>query len=296
MTFKIPFSFEDVEIQRRKVKNLKFYFKRNKDSKLHSYLSDADVNVTREEYLAICFKGAAYAFGILFVFFFASFLILGINGFWYSLLYSFLLALLFSGFMLFSRLIYPKVYCMRKQSEIERNLISALGDMLVQLNSGIPLFSILVNLSNSDYGELSREFKKAVKKINAGLPQIEVIEALGERNSSIYFKRTLWQISNGLRSGSDLAIVIQDSINSLNEEQLIQIQNYGNKLNPLIMFYMLISVILPALAITFLTIISSMIDLPEVVTILMFLGMFVFVIIIQVMFLGVIKSARPSLL
>ena len=35
--------------------------------------------------------------------------------------------------------------------------------MLVQLNSGIPLFDILTNISNSNYGELSLEFKKAVK-------------------------------------------------------------------------------------------------------------------------------------
>ena len=82
----------------------------------------------------------------------------------------------------------------------------------------------------------------------------------------------------------------------MNEEQLIQIQNYGNKLNPSIMFYMLSTIILPALAITFLTIISSMINLNKFTTMGMFAGLFVFVVVMQVMFLGVIKSIRPSLL
>ena len=78
--------------------------------------------------------------------------------------------------------------------------------------------------------------------------------------------------------------------------QLIQIQNYGNRLNPLIVFYMLIAIIVPSLSVTFLTIISSLIGLNANTTTLVFLGLFVFVILIQIMFLGIIKSKRPSLL
>jgi hypothetical protein len=74
-----------------------------------------------------------------------------------------------------------------------------------------------------------------------------------------------------------MAIVVEDSMKALSEEQLIQIQNYGNKLSPLIMFYMLISVIIPALSITFLTIISSMVGMPKNMTMLLFAGLFVFV-------------------
>ena len=93
-----------------------------------------------------------------------------------------------------------------------------------------------------------------------------------------------------------MSIVVKDSLKTLNEEQLIQIQNYGNKLNPLIVLYMLIAVIIPALSITFLTIISSMINLPSNMAMLVFIGLFVFVILVQIMFLGMVKSRRPSLL
>jgi pilus assembly protein TadC len=293
MSFKIPFSLGSLDLQKKSVKNLKFYFGRKKESQLQIYLTNADVNISREEYLAICYKSFVYSFVILFILSGFVFYFAGLGNFIYlSLGFS----IVFSGFILFSRLVYPKVYSTRKERDIEKNLIPALQDMLVQLNAGVPLFSLLVNISSSGYGELSMEFKKAVKKINAGMPQIEVIETTGDRNSSLYFKRTLWQISNGLRAGSDISIVIEDSIRSLNEEQIIQIQNYGNKLNPLIMFYMLITVILPSLAITFLTLIASMVNLPQMITVLMFMSMFVFVVIIQIMFLGVIKSVRPSLL
>jgi len=123
-----------------------------------------------------------------------------------------------------------------------------------------------------------------------------VVEEIGDKNPSIYFRRALWQISNGMRAGSDISIVIKDTIKSLNEEQLIQIQNYGNKLNPMIMFYMLSSVILPALAITFLTVITSLVNVSSQTAQLFFFMLFIFVMFIQVMFLGVIKSIRPSLL
>ena len=91
-------------------------------------------------------------------------------------------------------------------------------------------------------------------------------------------------------------ILDKESIKNLNGEQLIQIQNYGNKLNPLIMFYMLISVIIPALSVTFLTVISSLINLGATSTISLFIAVFVGVGIIQITFLGIIKSVRPSLL
>ena len=119
---------------------------------------------------------------------------------------------------------------------------------------------------------------------------------MSDATSSVFFKRTLWQISNGMKAGSDMSIVIEDSRSVLQGEQAIQIQNYGNKLNPLVMFYMLSSVIIPALSITFLTIISSMIGLDTTTVKIIFSALFAFVLFIQIMFLGVIKSARPNLL
>lgn len=291
--FKVPFTFSDLDKLKKKSHFFKRYFRYKPKSKIQVYLNNSDTGISREEYLGICLRGAFLFFIIVYLF---STTLLFFTGVERSFLLAVPLAFVFSGFIFFSQEIYPKIYSTKKQRDIERNLIPALEDMLVQLNSGVPLFSILVNLSMAEYGFLSNEFRKAVRRINAGLPQMDVLEELGEKNSSVFFRRALWQISSGLRAGSDISIVISESIKALNEEQLIQIQNYGNKLNPLIMFYMLISVIIPALSITFLTIISSMVNLPELTTMLLFVSLFVFVVLIQIMFLGMIKSVRPSLL
>lgn len=293
MKFKIPFTIEQPEILKRKSQKFKLLKFMNRSLKIKNYLDNAEVKLTQEEYLNIVSRSFVLSFFFMYILSTTILVLLKIS---LPYLIGLAIALLFSIFVSFSQLNYPRLYDLRRVRNVEKNLIPALGDMLVQLNSGVPLFNILVNLSSSDYGELSEEFKKAVKKINAGLPQLEVLEKIGEKNSSIYLKRTLWQIGNGMRAGSDISIIINESIKYLGEEQIIQIQNYGNKLNPLIMFYMLSSVILPALAITFLTIISSMIGLSKITTTLLFISLFVFVIIIQVMFLGMIKSIRPNLL
>ncbi len=292
MKFHIPFTIANTEKLKR---SSRFLIVKNKKSRsrLREYLKNCDIPLTAEEYKAIRARSLIIFFLFFYILSSSAFVLLNVSS---AFVLSFGVAILFSFFIFFSQSVYPKVYDNKRVRNIERNLIAGLEDMLVQLNSGIPLFNIIVNISASDYGELSDEFRKAAKKINAGFPQIEVLEELGEKNSSKLFKRTLWQMSNGMRAGSDISIVIKENVKSLYEEQLLQIQTYGNKLNPLIMFYLIISVILPALSITFLTILASMLGLPQLIAIMMFMGLFVFVVLVQIIFLGTIRSIRPTLI
>ena len=293
MKFRIPFATQNIEKLKSRSKFFASKFRYKKDSKLTGYLKGVGVNLTRKEYLGIVLR----SFVNLFLFTFALVTVaLGFVGVNFFYLISFGVAFLFSGFIAFSQLAYPRVFVMKREKDMEKNLIFALEDILIQLNSGIPLFNILTSISASDYGELSVEFKKAVKRISAGEPEAEVLADIGQNNHSVFFKRALWQISNGLNTGSDMAGIIKESIKTLNDEQLIQIQDYGNKLNPLIMMYMLASVIVPALSVTFITIVASMMGLEENLTIGIFVGLFIGVFFFQIMFLGIIKSKRPSLL
>lgn len=175
-------------------------------------------------------------------------------------------------------------------------MLSALNSILIQLNSGIPIFNVLATIANEDYGEISKEFKAAVKQINAGKPESAAIEEIAARNPSPFFRRALWQISNGIRTGTDLQIVLKEVISSISDEQIIQIQKYGSQLNPLAMLYMLIAVILPSLGISFLVILSSFTSLNSFTTKFAFWILFGIFLILQVIFLGIIKTKRPTLL
>jgi len=207
-----------------------------------------------------------------------------------------LVSLIFSLFVFFQQVMYPKLYSNKRVKDTERNLFAALQNMLVQLNSGVPMFDVLVSVSKGDYGEVSNEFARAVKRINTGEPQVEVLREIAAVNPSLFFRRAIWQIVNGMKAGSDLSKVLEESINALSEEQVIQIQKYGGQLSPLAMFYMLVAVIIPALGMTFLIIISSFISLSVSTTKLIFWGLYGIVLFFQIMFMGIIRTRRPTLL
>lgn len=290
--FKIPFSILPIKhlrifsaLFRGLSENLKKFF-----PSLNLTLKQADLRYNEEDYISLCLAATS----IFFIFLtFVLFLIL--SAFQGNLLIAPLVSFFISIFVFIQQIIYPKLIANKRIRELERNLMPALQNMFVQLKSGIPLFDILVNISNSNYSEVSKEFKKSVKEINTGTPQIESLESLIAYNPSLFFRRVIWQIVNGMKSGSDMADVIQQNISSLSEQQLIQIQNYGSQLNPLAMFYMLIAVILPSLGITLLIILISFLNLQEYLIKVLFSGLYIFVLFFQIMFIGLIKTRRPNL-
>jgi len=262
-----------------------------KQKKLKIYLSQSEIKLTPKEYVSMCLTSSLFLF-----IFFSLLLILFLSKTDINIAAIIFIVLIFSIFIFIQQMTYPKLRSSRKIKDIERNLIPALQNMLVQLNSGIPLFNVLSTISDSDYGAISEQFRIAIRKINAGQPQTKVLEELARKNQSLHFRRTMWQIINGMKTGGDMVDVIESSLQNLSEEQVIQIQKYGAQLNPLAMFYMIMAVILPSLGITFIIILSSFLSLSEITTKFIFWGMLAIVFFFQLMFMGIIKTRRPNLL
>lgn len=189
-------------------------------------------------------------------------------------------------------LFYPKLYVNRKIRNIEKNLPTALHHLLIEIRSGVPLYNSLVSVSQSKYGALSAEIRKAVNEINTGKSEISSLEILARENPSLYFRRVMWQIVNSLKSGADIGDTIKILVDSLQEDQRIAIKKYGSSLNPLALMYMLFAVIFPTLGITFLLVISSFIGIGFDIE-FMLLGILGFLLIFQFMIIGLIKSRRP---
>lgn len=246
-----------------------------------------------KEYLSMCIISTFFFFAFIFIFLF---FILGTIGLENYVLIAITASVIFSLFVFLQQVMYPRIMIQKRVRDLERNLLPVLQNILVQLNSGVPLFDILVNISSSDYGAISEEFTRAVKEINAGRPQIDALEEMASKNPSLYFRRSVWQLVNGMKSGADMGGVIKEVIHSLSEEQVIQIQKYGGQLNPLAMFYMLVAIIAPSLGVTFVMVISSFVSPSETFTKMIFWGIFAFAVFFQIMFLGMIKSRRPNLL
>lgn len=254
-------------------------------------LRQTDLDLRKKDYLSLCFASFFYNLlffsGLIFVLTFVVLQIEVIN----SALISSLVAISFSFFAFFIQLYYPTVKALRKERKTKEELIFALRNMLVRLRAGVPVYQAMMGVSEEDFGIVSKEFEKTVGQIEKGKSQLEALEDMAIRNPSKYFKRVIWQISNSIRSGANVADTIATMVRNLSQEQLIEIRNYGNTLSPIAMMYMMVSVIIPTLGTTMMIILGSFLGLniPKIG----FYGVIVLVVFLQFVFLSIIKSSRP---
>lgn len=191
----------------------------------------------------------------------------------------------------FTVVFYPKVLGTKRTRSIDDSLIPALRHLLIDLRSGVPLFQAMTSVS-AGYGQVSNEFRKMVREMNAGVSQADVINDAGKRISSFRFRRVLWQLNNALRVGSDIAATLDALVTELTQERVDDIRRYGQELNPWIMMYMIGGVVIPSLGITMLIVILSFLNIPvpKLVFPAIWCGLFLF----QVFFISFVKSRRPA--
>jgi len=201
-------------------------------------------------------------------------------------------------FMAFATLFYirkyPSLLIQRHVRDIERNLLFALRHFYIQVKSGVSIFDAMTSVAAGDYGAVSQEFKLAIRRINSGTSMESVLEDVALKNPSKFFRRTIWQISNGIKAGSDISSLLHAVVDSISAEQRIAIRKYGSQLNPLTLVYMMVAVVMPSLGVTFLLVMSSFSGL--VISETMFWMILALLGIFQFMFVGIIKSKRPNLI
>ncbi len=187
---------------------------------------------------------------------------------------------------------YPKLLAKKKIRNLDENLPHALHHLLIQIRSGVPLFNCLVSISKSGYGQLSKEFERAVNEINTGKSEVQSMEVLARENPSLYFRRVMWQLVNALKSGADVGSTIKEIVDNLAVEQTMAIKKYGAQLNPIAMLYMVFCVIMPTMGITFLLVLGSFVGLSINMEYIL-MGILGFLVFFQFMLIGMIKSKRP---
>ncbi len=264
-------------------------------------LKQADIDADAEEYAAIMIFGFIFYFflftGIcsflLGKFITATHIILGVT------IPEFLLLGvtigLVAAFLIFIQMsMYPKIQIKKKVRAIESNLVYALRTMLVQIKSGISLFNVLTMVAGGKYGQLSEEIKEAVDEINTGVAEEAALQRIATENPSPYLRKVVWQLVNGMKAGADVSDVLSESVASMTREQEIEIQRYGSNLRVLSLVYLMIGVIIPALGLTFLIVLGSF---PKIeITEFTFWALLGFIVLAELMYLGIIKSRRPSLM
>ncbi|MCD4666476.1 type II secretion system F family protein [archaeon] len=197
---------------------------------------------------------------------------------------------LFLFFFFLNRL---KVKINKRIKEIDQDIVFAGRFLLIELSAGVPLFSAMVNVARS-YKRIGKHFEEIIKRVEVGIPIEEALSQVIDITPSANFRKMMWQVMNSLRTGSDVAKALDSIIDQIQREQLIQIRIYNKKLNPLVMFYLMIAVIVPSLGITIIALLSTLLGIN--LSLGSLLGIAIAIAFMQFLFYSIIKSSRPGIL
>lgn len=195
----------------------------------------------------------------------------------------------FAFFILLLR--YPKIIAGKKSEQIDKHLLFALKDLLLEVSSGVSLYNAIINVANSGYGIVSEEFKKAARNVKTGMSLNAALEKLAVESSSDYMRRTIWQLVNTLKAGASLKGALQSIISELSITQHTKIKNYSQELNLWSLIYMLFAVAIPTIGSTMLIILSSFAGFG--VSKAAFIIFITICFFIQLALIGFVKTRRP---
>ncbi|MFA6490232.1 MAG: type II secretion system F family protein [Candidatus Micrarchaeia archaeon] len=256
-------------------------------------LRSIGVTYAPENYCAVAFF-SALIWGLIIGFFLA--LVLSRVSFIQPMLRVFLLlllALMTTAFFLLLHLFYPRMIAKNVAERIDRELIFAMRDLLIQLSSGVPLFNAIENVANSNYGYVSREFTIIATHVKGGASLLDEVEAMAVRTQSEYLKKTAWQMATAIRSGSNVTSTIKGVVKMLVDYQFTLTKSFNAELNFIVLIYLMVSSVLPTIGTTVLVIFSvfGMLGVtPEVFMILVGISFFG-----QAAVIGYVKLKRPNL-
>ncbi len=207
------------------------------------------------------------------------------------LLLIFFLPFIFSWFLFVT---YPRRIVYERGKEVDKKLAYGLREMIIQVKSGVPIYTAIKNIAKGDFGGLSEEFMRIVRDVESGVPLPEALENSALRVESKFYRNMIWAIVGSLRAGTDVSESLIEILRGLVNEQKIAIKNYAQSLNPMILMYMMVSIIFPILAIVLLIIVGSMggITVGSYIFILIWFFIFSF----QLFFIMTIRLKRPPVI
>jgi len=258
----------------------------SKFPELEQELNAAEIHKTSEEFIKRCLNMA-----VLFAFCF--FLIgLGLTTLVkFSTLTIVLVTMAAFFFGFWYTLKYPAVRAIKIQREISKEIIFAGRYIIIELQSGVPIYNAIKSCAKN-FELIGKYFDDIIKDVDFGTPLETALNKAIQKTPSQNLRRLLVQILNSLVTGADIAPALSALVDQIVREQLIEVKEYGRKLNPIAMFYMIVAIILPSIGTIMLVIVSIFLGIKlDLSALLSLAGLFMF---LQFMFYSIIKSQRPA--
>jgi pilus assembly protein TadC len=184
-----------------------------------------------------------------------------------------------------------KAQIVKRQKEIDREVLFVGQYLLIKLYSGRPLLNALIDTTKS-YGVATKYIKEIVDDIETGSSLEKALENAMVYSPSQKFKKILFHINNALRLGIDVTKPLTAVLDEITKEQDIEVKRYGKKLNTIVIFYMLAAIVIPSIGMTLFIVLASFINFS--VNINHFLVIGGFMIVIQFLFISLFRTLRPA--
>ncbi|MBW2992655.1 type II secretion system F family protein, partial [Candidatus Woesearchaeota archaeon] len=197
--------------------------------------------------------------------------------------------LLFGMFFYFLKI--PDLLIIKKEKEVNKEIVFAGRFLIIELESGVSLYNAIRNVTKS-YNIVGKYFNEIIEDIDMGTPIEDALNKAIEYTPSSDFRKVLWQMLNSIKTGADIAESLKNVVEQVTKRQIIEIKKYGKKLNPLAMFYMMIAVIIPSIGTTMIIVLSTFVSFDISLSVLLLLAAFLG--FIQFMFISIIRTSRPS--
>lgn len=189
---------------------------------------------------------------------------------------------------------YPQLKRKRQYNDLNLELPYALRHMGTELKSGKGLYDTLTTISNSNYGSLSKEYKRVLEEIKYGTSNEKALQNMVERVNSEGLKRTTQQIITTLKIGGNLSSSLNIIAEDITFDMQIKLKEYSQKLNGFILIYTFIAILGPVILLIMLMAASTVMgDIVPGSLILVLYGFFFPLIVV---FLGVlIQKLEPKI-
>jgi archaeal flagellar protein FlaJ len=176
------------------------------------------------------------------------------------------------------------------KKEINKEIVYAGRFLIIEVESGVPLYQAFQNLSRN-YETIGVYFQELVERIDLGTSMEDALNEMIVVTPSPELRKMLWQVLNSIKTGSQMSQALSSVFDQVVREQQIMVKEYGRKLNPLAMFYMMIAIIVPSLGTIMLIVLTSFLGFNISLSVYMILAFMVG--FMQYMFLAIIRSSRP---
>jgi len=184
----------------------------------------------------------------------------------------------------------PNFNIKKLEKEIESDIFITGRRLLTLLESGDALIRAIVEVSKART-KSSRYFSEIASEIHLGKSLEDSLNHGIQLSPSKSFKRILEEIKNSLKTGSAISKNLVSTLDDIYKSKVVQIEEYGKKLNPLCMFYMIFGAIIPSIGIVMIIVFLTLIHVRISLFILLFI--LSFVILIQLAFITLFSRMRP---